>query len=66
MIKMTEVNPKETETYKVALDDHSLVVGAGEAKTKVWLSESMCKWISENYKHIDFKKQEWTAGVFGK
>lgn len=57
-MKLKEINPKKGETYKVALDDHCLVVGAGEAANKVWLSQAMCKWIAVNYLTIDFKNQK--------
>jgi len=51
-MKMKEINPHETETYRYSVDDRCLVVSSGSKATapKIWLSESMCRWISENYK----------------
>ena len=56
MIIMKTINPddKKTETYKYAKDDGCLVISSGKKKDapKVWLSKSMCDWISKNYNKI--------------
>jgi len=46
-IEMTVVNPHPTETYRVGLDDHRVVVSSGDEPDapKVWLSKSMLKWL---------------------
>ena len=53
-MKKIKPDDKKTETYRYTKDDGCLVVSSGDKTDapKVWLSKSMCKWISDNYKKV--------------
>jgi len=56
MIRMRKIHPHRDETYRYGFDDGDLVVSSGgESKApKVWLSESMVRWIAEKgYKLLE-------------
>lgn len=58
MLKMKEIHPHKTETYRIGFDDHCLVISSGSRKEspKVYLSKSMCQWIVANQEEL-FKNE---------
>lgn len=57
-IKMRIIHPHKTETYRVGYDDSCLVLSSGGNKynRKVWISKSMCHWISRWIKRIEKRR----------